>query len=157
MNLNEEKKTPLREKDLNMKREMVIQYIFTASKTVSIWMHEYFSLHFPFWLIHYLELMYLLKYPVQSWINNLLNKQGTVKRSVCISEKYLSLLPKKLFRDLLSHFHSACFALAQVVLKGNQDWFSALIISGASWVIYWIIVHHNIQYFGCKFSVKSWK
>lgn len=35
MNLSEEKKTPLREKDLNTKREMVIQYIFTASKTVS--------------------------------------------------------------------------------------------------------------------------
>lgn len=35
MNLNEEKKTPLRDKDLNTKREMVIQYIFTASKTVS--------------------------------------------------------------------------------------------------------------------------
>ncbi|KAF0042953.1 hypothetical protein F2P81_004290 [Scophthalmus maximus] len=33
MNLNEEKKTPLREKDLNKKREMVIQYVFTASKT----------------------------------------------------------------------------------------------------------------------------
>uniref|UniRef100_A0A7N6BB30 Diaphanous-related formin 3 n=1 Tax=Anabas testudineus TaxID=64144 RepID=A0A7N6BB30_ANATE len=28
MNLNEEKKTPLREKDLNTKREMVIQYVF---------------------------------------------------------------------------------------------------------------------------------
>nr|XP_019935293.1 PREDICTED: protein diaphanous homolog 3 [Paralichthys olivaceus] len=36
MNLNEEKKTPLREKDLNTKREMVIQYIFTASKTVDV-------------------------------------------------------------------------------------------------------------------------
>ncbi|XP_029282034.1 protein diaphanous homolog 3-like isoform X2 [Cottoperca gobio] len=36
MNLNEEKKTPLREKDLNMKREMVIQYVFTASKTGSL-------------------------------------------------------------------------------------------------------------------------
>lgn len=35
MNLNEDKKTPLREKDLNMKREMVIQYIMTAAKTVS--------------------------------------------------------------------------------------------------------------------------
>lgn len=35
MNLSEEKKTPLREKDLNTKREMVLQYIFTASKTVS--------------------------------------------------------------------------------------------------------------------------
>uniref|UniRef100_A0AAQ4QAI6 Diaphanous-related formin 3 n=1 Tax=Gasterosteus aculeatus aculeatus TaxID=481459 RepID=A0AAQ4QAI6_GASAC len=34
MNLSEEKKTPLREKDLNTKREMVIRYIFTASKTV---------------------------------------------------------------------------------------------------------------------------
>uniref|UniRef100_A0A3Q3JQC3 Diaphanous-related formin 3 n=1 Tax=Monopterus albus TaxID=43700 RepID=A0A3Q3JQC3_MONAL len=33
MNLNEEKKTPLREKDLSTKREMVTQYIFTASKT----------------------------------------------------------------------------------------------------------------------------
>ncbi|XP_074470746.1 protein diaphanous homolog 3-like isoform X2 [Sebastes fasciatus] len=33
MNLNEDKKTPLREKDLNTKREMVIQYVFTASKT----------------------------------------------------------------------------------------------------------------------------
>uniref|UniRef100_A0A8C4ES24 Diaphanous-related formin 3 n=1 Tax=Dicentrarchus labrax TaxID=13489 RepID=A0A8C4ES24_DICLA len=33
MNLSEEKKTPLRDKDLNTKREMVIQYIFTASKT----------------------------------------------------------------------------------------------------------------------------
>uniref|UniRef100_A0A8C6WUA2 Diaphanous-related formin 3 n=1 Tax=Neogobius melanostomus TaxID=47308 RepID=A0A8C6WUA2_9GOBI len=30
MNLNEEKKTPLREKDLNTKREMVIQYMATA-------------------------------------------------------------------------------------------------------------------------------
>lgn len=35
MNLNEDKKTPLREKDLNTKKEMVIQYISTASKTVS--------------------------------------------------------------------------------------------------------------------------
>ncbi|XP_070787259.1 protein diaphanous homolog 3-like [Enoplosus armatus] len=36
MNLNEEKKTPLRHKDLNTKREMVIQYVFTASKTGSL-------------------------------------------------------------------------------------------------------------------------
>ncbi|XP_047437384.1 protein diaphanous homolog 3-like isoform X2 [Mugil cephalus] len=36
MNLNEDKKAPLREKDLNTKREMVIQYIFTASKTGSL-------------------------------------------------------------------------------------------------------------------------
>uniref|UniRef100_A0A673BHP0 Diaphanous-related formin 3 n=1 Tax=Sphaeramia orbicularis TaxID=375764 RepID=A0A673BHP0_9TELE len=36
MNLNEDKKTPLRDKDLNTKREMVIQYIFTASKTGSL-------------------------------------------------------------------------------------------------------------------------
>uniref|UniRef100_A0A7N6BQI0 Diaphanous-related formin 3 n=1 Tax=Anabas testudineus TaxID=64144 RepID=A0A7N6BQI0_ANATE len=33
MNLNEEKKTPLREKDLNTKREMVIQYEETSSRT----------------------------------------------------------------------------------------------------------------------------
>ncbi|XP_061671073.1 protein diaphanous homolog 3-like isoform X2 [Syngnathoides biaculeatus] len=32
MNLNEEKKTPLRDKDLNTKREMVIQYVCTSSK-----------------------------------------------------------------------------------------------------------------------------
>ncbi|KAM9861067.1 protein diaphanous homolog 3-like [Aulostomus maculatus] len=36
MNLNEEKKTPLRDKDLNTKREMVIQYICTASKSGSL-------------------------------------------------------------------------------------------------------------------------
>uniref|UniRef100_A0A3Q1CUV0 Diaphanous-related formin 3 n=1 Tax=Amphiprion ocellaris TaxID=80972 RepID=A0A3Q1CUV0_AMPOC len=36
MNLNEDKKTPLRDKDLNTKREMVIQYMFTASKTGSL-------------------------------------------------------------------------------------------------------------------------
>ncbi|KAJ4946948.1 hypothetical protein JOQ06_008991, partial [Pogonophryne albipinna] len=36
MNLNEEKKTPLRDKDLSTKREMVIQYVFTASKTGSL-------------------------------------------------------------------------------------------------------------------------
>ncbi|KAM4744231.1 protein diaphanous homolog 3-like isoform 3-T3 [Anableps anableps] len=36
MNLNEDKKTPLREKDLNTKREMVIQYIFAASKPGSL-------------------------------------------------------------------------------------------------------------------------
>lgn len=35
MNLNEEKKTPLREKDLGTKREMVLQYIITAAKSVS--------------------------------------------------------------------------------------------------------------------------
>lgn len=35
MNLNEEKKAPLREKDLGTKREMVLQYIITAAKTVS--------------------------------------------------------------------------------------------------------------------------
>ncbi|XP_042170473.1 protein diaphanous homolog 3-like isoform X2 [Oncorhynchus tshawytscha] len=34
MNLNDDKKAPLREKDLTTKREMVIQYIVTASKTV---------------------------------------------------------------------------------------------------------------------------
>ncbi|KAJ8387280.1 hypothetical protein AAFF_G00159030 [Aldrovandia affinis] len=33
MNLNEDKKAPLREKELNMKKEMVIQYVITASKT----------------------------------------------------------------------------------------------------------------------------
>eukprot|EP00066_Takifugu_rubripes_P005695 XP_003969938.1 PREDICTED: protein diaphanous homolog 3 isoform X1 [Takifugu rubripes] len=36
MNLNEEKKTPLRDKDLSTKREMVTQYIFTASKAGSL-------------------------------------------------------------------------------------------------------------------------
>ncbi|XP_056134273.1 protein diaphanous homolog 3 [Lampris incognitus] len=36
MNLNEDKKAPLREKDLNTKREMVIQYVFAASKTGSL-------------------------------------------------------------------------------------------------------------------------
>ncbi|KAL1021704.1 hypothetical protein UPYG_G00016860 [Umbra pygmaea] len=36
MNLNEDKKAPLREKDLNTKREMVIQYIATASKTGNV-------------------------------------------------------------------------------------------------------------------------
>lgn len=36
MNLNEEKKTPLREKELNTKREMVIQYMATAAKTGSL-------------------------------------------------------------------------------------------------------------------------
>ncbi|XP_067352242.1 protein diaphanous homolog 3-like isoform X2 [Channa argus] len=36
MNLNEEKKAPLREKDLHTKKEMVIQYIFAASKTGSL-------------------------------------------------------------------------------------------------------------------------
>ncbi|XP_057218465.1 protein diaphanous homolog 3 isoform X3 [Triplophysa rosa] len=36
MNLNEEKKAPLREKDLSMKREMVLQYIITAAKTGSL-------------------------------------------------------------------------------------------------------------------------
>ncbi|XP_037103105.1 protein diaphanous homolog 3-like isoform X2 [Syngnathus acus] len=36
MNLNEDKKTPLRDKDLNTKREMVIQYVCTASKTGSL-------------------------------------------------------------------------------------------------------------------------
>uniref|UniRef100_A0A096LVT6 Diaphanous-related formin 3 n=1 Tax=Poecilia formosa TaxID=48698 RepID=A0A096LVT6_POEFO len=36
MNLNEDKKTPLREKDLNTKREMVLQYIFAASKAGSL-------------------------------------------------------------------------------------------------------------------------
>ncbi|XP_030627945.1 protein diaphanous homolog 3-like [Chanos chanos] len=36
MNLNEEKKAPLREKDLSKKRDMVIQYIITAAKTGSL-------------------------------------------------------------------------------------------------------------------------
>ncbi|XP_052465463.1 protein diaphanous homolog 3 isoform X1 [Carassius gibelio] len=36
MNLNEEKKAPLREKDLSTKREMVLQYIITAAKTGSL-------------------------------------------------------------------------------------------------------------------------
>lgn len=36
MNLNEDKRAPLREKDLSTKREMVLQYIVTAAKTVSL-------------------------------------------------------------------------------------------------------------------------
>uniref|UniRef100_A0AAY4DPJ9 Diaphanous-related formin 3 n=1 Tax=Denticeps clupeoides TaxID=299321 RepID=A0AAY4DPJ9_9TELE len=36
MNLNEDKKAPLREKDLSTKREMVLQYIITAAKTGSL-------------------------------------------------------------------------------------------------------------------------
>lgn len=35
MNLNEERKAPLREKDLSMKREMVVQYISATAKSVS--------------------------------------------------------------------------------------------------------------------------
>ncbi|XP_059852000.1 protein diaphanous homolog 3 isoform X4 [Delphinus delphis] len=36
MNLNEDKKAPLREKDFSIKKEMVMQYINTASKTGSV-------------------------------------------------------------------------------------------------------------------------
>ncbi|KAK3561813.1 hypothetical protein QTP86_014391 [Hemibagrus guttatus] len=36
MNLNEDKRAPLREKDLSTKREMVLQYIVTAAKTGSL-------------------------------------------------------------------------------------------------------------------------
>ncbi|XP_069035095.1 protein diaphanous homolog 3 isoform X3 [Lepisosteus oculatus] len=36
MNLNEDKKAPLREKDLNTKKDMVIQYMSTANKTGSL-------------------------------------------------------------------------------------------------------------------------
>ncbi|KAF4083396.1 hypothetical protein AMELA_G00140710 [Ameiurus melas] len=36
MNLNEDKRAPLREKDLSKKREMVLQYIVTAAKTGSL-------------------------------------------------------------------------------------------------------------------------
>ncbi|KGL73101.1 Protein diaphanous 3, partial [Tinamus guttatus] len=36
MNLNEDKKAPLREKDFNTKKEMVMQYISTASKSGSL-------------------------------------------------------------------------------------------------------------------------
>ncbi|XP_066503722.1 protein diaphanous homolog 3 isoform X1 [Hoplias malabaricus] len=36
MNLNEDKRAPLREKDLGTKREMVLQYIVTAAKTGSL-------------------------------------------------------------------------------------------------------------------------
>ncbi|XP_012298264.2 protein diaphanous homolog 3-like [Aotus nancymaae] len=36
MNLNEDKKAPLREKDFSIKKEMVMQYINTASKTGSL-------------------------------------------------------------------------------------------------------------------------
>lgn len=46
MNLNEEKKTPLREKDLNTKREMVTQYIFAASKAVSCYSQDCFDFCF---------------------------------------------------------------------------------------------------------------
>lgn len=35
MNLNEERRAPLREKDIHVKREMVVQYIGAASNTVS--------------------------------------------------------------------------------------------------------------------------
>lgn len=41
MNLNEDKKMPLREKDFNTKKEMVMQYISTASKSVSKWLKAY--------------------------------------------------------------------------------------------------------------------
>lgn len=34
--MNEDKRAPLREKDLSTKREMVLQYIVTAAKTVSL-------------------------------------------------------------------------------------------------------------------------
>ncbi|XP_076880922.1 protein diaphanous homolog 3-like isoform X2 [Brachyhypopomus gauderio] len=36
MNLNEDKRAPLREKDLGTKREMVLQYVITAAKTGSL-------------------------------------------------------------------------------------------------------------------------
>lgn len=35
MNLNEEKKAPLRNKDFTTKREMVVQYISATTKSVS--------------------------------------------------------------------------------------------------------------------------
>lgn len=36
MNLNEDRKAPLREKDLSTKREMVVQYISATTKSVSV-------------------------------------------------------------------------------------------------------------------------
>lgn len=36
MNLNEDRKAPLREKDLSTKREMVVQYISATAKSVSV-------------------------------------------------------------------------------------------------------------------------
>lgn len=62
MNLNEEKKTPLREKDLNTKREMVIQYIFTASKTVSAKLHDYFWIGFTFFTVKAIFIVYSLSF-----------------------------------------------------------------------------------------------
>ena len=61
MNLNEDKKAPLREKDLNTKREMVIQYIMTAAKTVS----GYLQLH---QLVFYSFLLSVLPHISPKWV-----------------------------------------------------------------------------------------
>lgn len=44
MNLNEERKAPLRDKDLSTKREMVVQYISATAKSVSTHLKRELSL-----------------------------------------------------------------------------------------------------------------
>ncbi|XP_057563596.1 protein diaphanous homolog 3 isoform X6 [Hippopotamus amphibius kiboko] len=55
MNLNEDKKAPLREKDFSIKKEMVMQYINTASKTGSLKSSQQIS---PQEFIHELKMGY---------------------------------------------------------------------------------------------------
>lgn len=50
MNLNEERKAPLRGKDLSTKREMVVQYISATAKSVSKRRSSLFNLDWAIYL-----------------------------------------------------------------------------------------------------------
>lgn len=67
MNLNEDRKAPLREKDLSTKREMVVQYISATAKSVSV---LYFMLCFRGYIIKWLLLS-----TFQALICSILSKQ----------------------------------------------------------------------------------
>uniref|UniRef100_A0A4W3GZC5 Diaphanous-related formin 3 n=1 Tax=Callorhinchus milii TaxID=7868 RepID=A0A4W3GZC5_CALMI len=54
MNLNEDRKAPLREKDINTKREMVMQYVSAASKTGGLKSRQYMTI-LPQEFIHELK------------------------------------------------------------------------------------------------------
>lgn len=43
MNLNEDRKAPLRGKELSIKREMVVQYISATAKSVSVTINKCFK------------------------------------------------------------------------------------------------------------------
>lgn len=129
MNLNEERKAPLREKDLSTKREMVVQYISATAKSVSE----------PDPTVPRLWRGCRGRHPAADWIHPSPLLRGFMLCRLSLHTPTFDSLPLALFAMLDSHssdcdFDFVAFTFSAQTSSGRSE-SSSLSHSNARWMV----------------------